>query len=292
MTAVGTSGAWAAPRWAKALPGSGGAWWRRLGWPGACAPPETTGAKTLGSVAMLVAETVPAGVAVDAVTLDGGTAGPAAVIITGTGAGLIGVEFEGAAPRAGGPCRAALTLAEAVAGRTSGACAVASPWPATGLAGADNMLGGARRLRDPLALVGALGGAETRRADVFGGVSGFGLRVFGPSSRGGTLGSGTPRPVRFEGGPERRAGKAGGRDRASAARGASTALASVIEAGSAGRDRLGGLGAAPLGGVTFGGVTFGATEGLFGAGSGARGAELPAGRDGSGTGGGSSPATS
>lgn len=78
-------------------------------------------------------------------------------------------------------------------------------------------------MREPLPDVGALGGADTLRLVVRGGVSGLGLRVFGPSSRGGALGNGTPRPVRFDGGPERRAGKAGGRERVSALCGADTA---------------------------------------------------------------------
>lgn len=141
-----------------------------------------------------------------------------------------------------------------------------------GLDGADKMLGGARRVREPLALVGALGGADTRRAEVRGGVRGFGLSVLGPSSRGGTLGKGTPRPVRFEGGPLRRGGSAGGRERVSASRGAST-----WEAGGAGREREGALGVA-IGLLAADGVA-------------AFGAE-PAGLDGSGTGGGSRPATS
>lgn len=91
-----------------------------------------------------------------------------------------------------------------------------------GFTGAERMLGGARRVREPLPDVGALGGADTLRLVVRGGVSGLGLRVLGPSSRGGALGNGTPRPVRFDGGPERRAGKAGGRERSSAVRGAET----------------------------------------------------------------------
>lgn len=124
------------------------------------------------------------------------------------------------------------------------AVAVAGAGVALGLAGAERILGGARRLREPLPVVGALGGAETRRLVVRGGVSGFGLSVFGPSSRGGALGNGTPRPVRFEGGPERRAGSAGGRERASAAGGAATAAGEESAAGPAGATTRAGAGAA------------------------------------------------
>lgn len=162
------------------------------------------------------------------------------------------------------------------------------------------MLGGARRLREPVPLVGRLGGADTRRLDARGGVSGFGFSGLGASSRGGTLGNGTPRPVRLEA-PDRRAGSAGGRERASDG-GAVTSTGD----GGAGRERLGALGATangdgglvgvigllgavgPLGDVEMG--RLGKGGGLLGA-DGALGTE-PAGRDGSGTGGGSSPATS
>lgn len=80
---------------------------------------------------------------------------------------------------------------------------------------AGTMLGGARRTREPLCDE-MLGGAETRLLDVLGGVSGFGDRFTG-SSRGGTLGNGTPREVRL-GALDRRAGSAGGREGDSAAR--------------------------------------------------------------------------
>lgn len=145
-----------------------------------------------------------------------------------------------------------------------------------GLAGAVRMLGGARRVREPFPLVGALGGADTLRADVRGGVSGLGLSVLGDSSRGGTLGSGTPRAVRFDGGPERLTGSAGGRERFSAG------FCASASGGDTSRERTGALGAAD----------FGAGGGLLGGGNGPRGADLVAGREGSGAAGGSMPATS
>ncbi len=210
----------------------------------------------------------------------GAVGGLGDVIITGAGAGLMGSALVFGAPTAWAPRRV-----EAAGGaglsRVLGGCALV----AAGLAGAGRMLGGARLVREPLALVGALGGAETRRLVVRGGVSGFGFSVFGASSRGGTLGRGTPRPVRLEGGPERRCGRAGGRDRVSGARAASGAVTA---------DVLGAVGSERASDSTGAAAT--AVDGLFGTGAGAAGAGAfgadPAGRDGSGTGGGSSPATS